>query len=53
MKKVKLFYTMSEFEAFVNRTDIEVLSVDVKVVEQSFMFQESFAAVIFYRELSA
>ena len=43
---------MSELEKFINRTDIEVLQVDIKVVEQSYMFQESFAAVVFYRELS-
>lgn len=52
MKKVSLFSSMSEFEKFINRTDIEVLQVDVKVVEQSFLFQESFAAVVFYKELS-
>ena len=51
MKKVKLFSSMSEFEAFINRTDIEVLQVDVKVVEQSYMFQESFGAVVFYKEV--
>ena len=42
---------MADFESFINRTDIEVLQVDVKVVEQSFMFQESFAAVVFYKEV--
>jgi hypothetical protein len=52
MKKVQLFAKMSEFEDFINRTDIEVIQVDVKVVEQSFMFQESFAAVVFYKVLS-
>ena len=52
MKRVSLFSSMSEFEKFINRTDIEVLQVDIKVVEQSYMFQESFAAVVFYRELS-
>jgi hypothetical protein len=51
MKKVKLFDKVSEFEAFVNRTDIEVLQVDIKAVEQSFCFQEGFAAVVFYLEL--
>ena len=52
MKKVQLFSKMSDFEEFINRTDIEVIQVDVKVVEQSFMFQESFAAVVFYMVLS-
>lgn len=48
MKKVKLFSYMSEFEEFVNRTDIDVIQVDVKVVEQSFLFQESFAGIVYY-----
>ncbi len=52
MKKVKLFSSISEFEEFINREDIEVLQVDVKVVEQSYSFQESFAGIVFYRELS-
>jgi hypothetical protein len=52
MKKVQLFSQMSDFEEFINRTDIEVIQVDVKVVEQSYMFQESFAAVVFYKVLS-
>lgn len=52
MKKVQLFNTMESFEEFINRTDIEVIQVDVKVVEQSYMFQQSFAAVVFYRMLS-
>ena len=52
MKKVQLFNKMSDFEEFINRTDIDVIQVDVKVVEQSFMFQESFAAVVFYKVLS-
>ena len=52
MKKVQLFNTMEGFEEFINRTDIEVIQVDVKVVEQSCMFQQNFAAVVFYRMLS-
>jgi hypothetical protein len=52
MKRVQLFVKVSDFEAFVNRTDIEILQVDVKAVEQSFCFQEGFSAVVFYRELS-
>lgn len=51
MKKVKLFNSIESFEEFINRTDIEVIQVDVKHVEQSYMFQQSFAAVVFYREL--
>ena len=52
LKRVQLFNTMESFEEFINRTDIEVIQVDVKVVEQSMMFQQSFAAVAFYKELS-
>ena len=52
MKKVELFSKMSDFEEFINRTDIEVIQVDIKVVEQSCMSQESFAAVVFYKVLS-
>lgn len=53
MKKVSLFNSISEFEKFINRIDIEVLQVfDVKVVEQSFFFQENFAAIIFYKEFN-
>lgn len=33
MKKVQLFVKVSEFEAFVNRQDIEILQLDVKSVE--------------------
>ena len=51
MKKVSLFCSISEFEKFINRTDIEILQVDVKVVEQSYAFQESFAAVVFYKTI--
>ena len=51
MKRVQLFNTMESFEEFINRTDIEVIQVDVKVVEQSMMFQQNFAAVVFYKEL--
>ncbi len=41
---------MSEFEEFINRTDIDVIKVDIKVVDQSYLFQEFFAAIVFYKE---
>ena len=44
--------SIKEFEEFVNRTDINVISVDVKVVEQNSMFQEHFAGIIFYELLT-
>ena len=52
MKKVQLFNTMESFEDFINRTDIKDIQVDVKVVEQSMLFQQNFAAVVFYKLLS-
>ena len=35
----------------VNRTDIEVIQMDIKAVEQNCFAQEWFIAVIFYKEL--
>jgi hypothetical protein len=52
MKRLKLLSTISEFETFVNNTNIEILQLDIKVVEQSFLFQESFCAAVYYRDLS-
>lgn len=48
MKKIFMTPSIREFEAFVNRTDIEVISVDVKSVEQNCVFQEGFCGLIFY-----
>lgn len=50
MKRVKMFNTIKEFETFINRSDIDIISVDIKVVEQSFIFQEGFSAIVFYQE---
>ena len=52
MKKVKLFSEIEAFEQFVNSSDIEILQVDIKVVEQSHKFTECFAAVVFYKEVN-
>lgn len=49
MKKVKLFSNIQLFEEFVN-SGVEIISTDIKVVEQSFFFQENFAAVVYYKE---
>lgn len=49
MKKIELLRSVSDFESFVNREDIEIIQTDVKVVEQSFLFQEGFAAVVYYK----
>lgn len=51
MKKVELCYSLEMFNTLVNRPDIEVLQVDVKVVENSYHFQDGFCGVVFYKEL--
>lgn len=48
MYKIKMFWYMSEFEEFVNRSDIEVKQIDIKVVEQNSTFQEGFAGIVYY-----
>jgi len=49
-KRIELFYTISDFESFVNRTDIKIIQVDVKGVEPSPAFQQGFFAVVFYEQ---
>ena len=49
-KKVQLFNSIELFENFVNRTDIEIMSIDIKCVEQSMFFQENFAGIVYYKE---
>jgi hypothetical protein len=51
MKRVELCYSLDAFNELINRTDIEVLQIDVKVVEKSYYFQEGFCGVVFYKEL--
>jgi len=53
MKKIKIFNSISEFEGFVNRTDIETIQVDIKVVEPSARFPECFASFVYYKEVDA
>lgn len=43
-----MFRQISVFEEFVNNSNVEVIQVDIKVVEQSFSFQEGFAAIVYY-----
>ena len=50
MKKIKIITGSSELEQFVNRTDIEIIQMDIKAVEQNIFAQEWFIAVIFYTE---
>lgn len=49
MKKIEVIGNAEYFEKFVNRTDIEILQIDIKGCEQSITFQESFIAVIYYQ----
>lgn len=51
MKKIKIITSSVELEDFVNKTDIEIIQIDIKAVEQSFFAQEWFVAVIFYKEI--
>lgn len=51
MKKLFIAYSIKQFEEFVNRTDIEILNVDVKVFEHSYAYQEGFCGLIFYKEI--
>lgn len=51
MKKIKIITGSYELEQFVNRTDIEIIQMDIKAVEQNAFAQEWFIAVIFYKEL--
>lgn len=51
MKRIKIITSSVELEEFVNRTNIEIIQVDIKAVEQSIFAQEWFIAVIFYKEI--
>lgn len=47
-KGIKTFYRIVDFEEFVNSPGINILNVDIKAMEQSAMFQESFFAIVYY-----
>ena len=49
MKKIKMFYKVNDFENFVN-SGVDIISTDIKVMEQSASFQESFCAIIYYND---
>lgn len=51
MKKIKIITGSYELEQFVNRTDIEIIQMDIKAVDQNAFAQEWFIAVIFYKEI--
>ena len=50
-KRFKIIGKISELEEFVNHDTVEVISVDARGCEQSFMFQECFIAVVQYYEV--
>jgi len=52
MKRVKIAYTVEEFEEFINSRDINILQVDVKAVEPSFIFQEGFMGIVYYEDVA-
>ena len=50
MKKIEFLYTVSDFEEFVNRKDINVLQVEIKGVESSVICQKEFIGIVFYED---
>lgn len=50
MKRIKVITSVSEFEDFVNSDAINVIKTDVTGVQQSFLCQECFIAVVYYEE---
>lgn len=50
MKRVEMFSTIESFSECVNRNDISIISIDVKVVEQSINFQQGFCGIVYYDE---
>lgn len=51
-KQIRIFTVMAEFEAFVNSPDVEVITMDIKAVEQSAWFQESFIAIVYFKSIT-
>ena len=51
MKRIKIITDSHELFQFINRTDIEIIQIDIKAVEQNMLAQEWFIAVIFYKEI--
>jgi hypothetical protein len=50
MRKVKILTSKKEIEEISARTDIKILCLDIKAVEQSYSFQESICAVVCYED---
>ena len=50
MKRVAVFGSIAQFEAFVNDAKVSVIDVKVSTCEQSYNFQECFVGVVFYED---
>ena len=48
MKKVKVITSTTELDAFLERTDIDIIKTEVRGCEQSWFAQEYFVATIYY-----
>ena len=48
MKKVKVITSTTELDAFLERTDINIIKTEVRGCEQSWFAQEYFVATIYY-----
>jgi len=50
IKQVEIFNEVTDFEEFVNRPDINILKVDIKVMEPNFAFQQGFAGIVYFEK---
>ena len=50
IKRVKIFNDIADFEEWVNRPDINILKVDIKVMEPNFAFQQGFAGIVYFEQ---
>jgi hypothetical protein len=50
MKRVAVFGSIAQFEAFVNDPKVSVIDIKVSTCEQSYHFQECFVGVVFYED---
>lgn len=47
-RKIFLAHTIKQFEEFLETPNLDIISIDVKAVEQSYSFQDGFMGIIFY-----
>jgi hypothetical protein len=50
IKQVEIFNEVTDFEECVNRPDINILKVDIKVMEPNFAFQQGFAGIVYFEK---